>query len=149
MESYTDKWDLDGHVAANAFITEEAGNMFKDALYETTIEDFSDYEFDYNIFLQSNSLQENLYSQLASDYPNRVKDEEERVEGINFWFWMSLYGATDEEVEKALEASEKWFAERKPEEWEDKSLEGSDITGTKMEVDTSNFRKKYLFLSRY
>ncbi len=141
LESYTDKWDLDGHVAANAFITEEAGNMFKDALYETTIEDFSDYEFDYNIFLQSNSLQENLYSQLASDYPNRVKDEEERVEGINFWFWMSLYGATDEEVEKALEASEKWFAERKPEEWEDKSLEGSDITGTKMEVDTSNFRK--------
>lgn len=141
LESYTDKWDLDGHVAANAFITEEAGNMFKDALYKTTIEDFSDYEFDYNIFLQSNSLQENLYSQLASDYPNRVKDEEERVEGINYWFWMSLYGATDEEVEKALEASEKWIAERKPEEWEDKSLEGSDIIGTKMEVDTSNFRK--------
>ncbi len=141
LQTYTDKWDLGGHSSPNAFITEEGGKVFTDVFYGTTIEDFSDYQFAYNIFLGSNSLKEGLYSHLTPNYPNKPETEEDRVEGINFWFWMSLYGATDEEVEKALEENQKWFAERKPEEWADKSLEGDNAIGSKMEINTANFRK--------
>src|SRR5699024_4645019 len=40
-----------------------------------------------------------------------------------------------------LEANKQWFVERKPDDWADKSLEGDNTVGSKMEVNTSNFRK--------
>lgn len=39
LQTYTDKWDLGGHRAPNALITEEGGKAFTDALYGTTLGD--------------------------------------------------------------------------------------------------------------
>lgn len=143
LQTYTDKWDLGGHRAPNALITEEGGKAFTDALYGTTLGDFSDYEMDYNIFLKSNSLGKELFSELVDDYPNReyIIEEDEWVKGIDFRFWVSLFWATDEEVEQALEDVSKWYIDKDPEEWAESFIEGSDILDSKLEVNTSNFRR--------
>ncbi len=51
IQNYTDKWDLDGYPSPNAFITEEAGDIYLDVFYNNEIEDFSEYKMEnYNIF---------------------------------------------------------------------------------------------------
>ncbi|NLX62644.1 MAG: hypothetical protein GXZ06_09140, partial [Tissierellia bacterium] len=92
LQSYTDKWDLGGHKAANAFVTEEGGKTLTDALYNNKIGDFSDYQMDYNVFLYSDSYEEDLYNRLAIDYLKEEDTEEEPEDKRDVWFWMSLYG---------------------------------------------------------
>ncbi len=143
LQDYTDKWDLDGYSSPNAFITEEAGDIYLDVFYNNSIEDFSEFKMEnYNIFLESKSLEEDLYNRLKDNYPNRIIDEEyDENAGIDFWFWMWLYGASDQEVESALNGLKTWVVEREPEDWEDTSLEGAKIVEGKLEVNTANFRK--------
>ncbi|NMB08056.1 MAG: ABC transporter permease [Tissierellia bacterium] len=143
IQNYTDKWDLDGYPSPNAFITEEAGDLYLDVFYNNNIEDFSEFKMEnYNIFLESNSLEGDLYSKLKDNYPNRISDiEYDEYSGLHFWFWMDLYGATDEEIEEALEGVKTWAVEREPEDWEDKSLEGDEVVESKVEVNTANFRR--------
>ncbi|MDR7869345.1 MAG: ABC transporter permease [Tissierellaceae bacterium] len=141
LQTYTDKWDLGGYKAPNAFITEEGGKTLTDAFYNNNIGDFSDYKMDYNIFLYSNSKKQDLYSTLAHKYPDMSIAEEEEEEIIQgFGFWISMYGKSEEEVEKAIEETTQWSVKKGPEEWEDSFLEAKDELGSKMEVNTSNFR---------
>ncbi|WP_352418197.1 FtsX-like permease family protein [Proteiniborus sp.] len=143
LQTYTDKWDLGGHKAANAFITEEGAKAFTEAFYNTTIGDFSDYEMSYNIFLHSNSSKENLYSKLAIKYPNReeaLENEEPNVE-IDEWSGRYLFGDTDEEIDAAFERAENWGVSRKLEDWREDYLEGKGSSENKMEINTDNFRR--------
>lgn len=143
LQTYTDKWDLGGYKAPNALITEEGGKTLTDAFYGTSIGDFSDYKMDYNIFLYSDSEKDELYSTLKSRYPNMEMPIKEEEKGMvrGFHFWLSMYGQSDEYIEKALEESNKWIVGRKPDEWRDDSLEGKEEIGSKMEVNNANFRK--------
>ncbi|NMA87155.1 MAG: ABC transporter permease [Tissierellia bacterium] len=143
IQNYTDKWDLDGYPSPNAFITEEAGDIYLDVFYNNEIEDFSEYKMEnYNIFLESNSLGGELNNKLKDNYPNRIRDiEYDEYSGLYFWFWMDLFGRSDEEIEEALEGVKTWSVKREPEDWEDISLEGDQIVESKVEVNTANFRK--------
>lgn len=147
LETYTDKWDLGGYKSPNTFLTEEGGKSFTNALYSTSLGDFTDYELDCNTFLYSKSFDEKTFLNLQSTYPNRESSFREGKGNISgdFYGWMSMYGMNDEEVEKHLEEQqelmEKWSVKRKPEEWRDDSLEGSQKTGGKIEVNTANLRK--------
>ncbi len=147
IDTYSDKWDLGGYKSPSAFITEEGGRSFTDALYSTILGDFSDYEFDYNIFLYSGSFNEELMARLEKNYPNREKASEElKINSYgDFRTWLSMYGMSNEEVESYLdkqeELMEKLSVKRKPEEWRDDSLEGSQKTGDKIEVNTANLRQ--------
>lgn len=77
INTYTDKWDSEGFVSANAFITEESGQEFLNAIYENSLDDFSYHEVRHNIYLESHRLKEDLYSSLADAYPNlEVEDME-------------------------------------------------------------------------
>lgn len=141
LQSYTDKWDLGGHKAANAFITEEGGRTLTDALYNNEIGDYSDHELEYNVFLYSDSYEEDLYNRLAIDYLKEEDTEEEPEDKRDVWFWMSLYGMSEEEVEKALEENENWAVTKKKDEWRDDSLEGVDQLVKKVEINTDRFRR--------
>lgn len=141
IQTYTDKWDLGGHKAVNALITEEGGKTFTDAFYNNNIGDFSDYQMDYNVFLYSDTLGENLYSTLKDNYGNKEKEifvgEEESVQGFDFW--IQMYGRSDEEIEKSLEEVNKWSITRHRDDIKEVTLEES--TESKVEVNTSNFRR--------
>ncbi|MDR7855756.1 FtsX-like permease family protein [Tissierella sp.] len=147
LDTYTDKWDLGGYKSPNTFLTEEGGRSFIDALYSTSLGDFSDYEFDYNTFIYSKSFNQELMANLEMNYPNREKSSEEiKIQNFgDFNTWMSMYGMSNEEVESYLEKQEelmeKLSVKRKPEEWRDDSLEGSQKTGGKIEVNTANLRQ--------
>lgn len=143
LQTYTDKWDLGGHKAANAFITEEGAKAFTDAFNNNTIKDLSDYEMNYNIFFYSNSSRENLYTQLAEKYPNReesLKIKEPIIE-VDEWYGRYLFGHTDEEIDEAFERTENWGVSKKLGEWRDDSLEGNASSENKMEINTDNFRR--------
>ncbi len=143
LQTYTDKWDLGGYKAPNAFVTEEGGKAFADAIYGTTLGDFSDYKMGRNIFLYSSSAIEKLYSNLALNYPNKeVLSEEDKQRIVpNIDFWMYTYGMTDEEIERELEAFDKWNVNRKLDDWRDDSLEGTENLENKMQFNTDNFRR--------
>ncbi|NLX62192.1 MAG: ABC transporter permease, partial [Tissierellia bacterium] len=141
LQSYTEKWDLGGHKAANAFITEEGGKTLTDALYNNKIGDFSDYQMDYNVFLYSDSHKEELYNKLAAGYLREEDLEEEPQVIMDVWYWMNMYGMTEEEVERALEYDEFRARTRKKDEWRDDSLEGVDDLVKKVEINTDRFRR--------
>lgn len=156
IKTYTDKWDLGGHNSPNAFITEEGGKTFTDAFYGTEIVDFSDYEMYYNAFLYSDSAKEELYNKLKPHYLN-VEDstskEKEHVE-YDVWFWMDMFGKTDEEIEYILEEAtivsgrsllearvNAGEIDRISQPWRDDSLEGVGDLANKIEINTDNFRR--------
>ncbi|MDR7855755.1 FtsX-like permease family protein [Tissierella sp.] len=143
LQTYTDKWDLGVYKSPNAFITEGGGKSFTDALYGSSLGDFSDYKLDYNIFLHSSSLKEELYSSIVSNYPNiETSPEKEKVIINDVHFWMNMYGRSDEEIEKSLENMNNYVSiNRKPEDWMDNSIEGKVVQDSKMEVNTDNFRR--------
>lgn len=141
IQTYTDKWDLGGHKAVNAFITEEGGKTFTDAFYNNNIGDFSDYQMDYNVFLYSDSLNEGLYSTLKDNYKNKEAEiftgEEDLVQGFDFW--ISMYGRSDEEIEKEIKDVNQWSITRHQDDIKEVTLEES--TESKVEVSTDNFRR--------
>lgn len=143
IQNYTDKWNLSGYVSPNAFITEEAGDIYLDIFYNNEIEDFSDFKLDnYNIFLESNSLGEGLYTELKDNYPNRIiEGRGEQDVDPGDWFWMSMFGLSVEEVAATLESVTSYKISRTPEDWEDMSLEGDEVLESRVEVNTANFRK--------
>jgi len=142
LQTYTDKWDLGGHRAANAFITEEGAKAFTEAFYNTTLGDFSDYKFDYNIFLYSNSYGENLYSKLADRYLN-IEDSSNKDYNthINEYYGVLLFGKTDEEIDLAFERVEKVRTDKNRNDFADDYIEGKTNSENKMEVNTDNFRR--------
>lgn len=142
LQTYTDKWDLGGHPSPNAFITEEGGKTLTDALCNSTLGDFSDHEMDYNMFLYSNSLKEKLHSDLDMDLPNIVENVEYDKESVlDFGFWLSMYGKSDEEVEKAIEEATQWLVEWQPEVHGVESLEIINDVAEKMEENKDKFRR--------
>lgn len=143
LDTYSDKWDLGDYMAPNAFITEEGGESFTNALYNNSIADLKDYKFYYHLFLGSSILKEKLYENLYIYYPNReveINDKEYHLDP-GFRFWMDMYGASDEQVEDALKEINKWNVPRLEEDWRDEYLEGSADTGSKVEINRDNFRR--------
>lgn len=139
INTYTDKWDSEGFVSANAFITEESGQEFLNAIYENSLDDFSYHEVRHNIYLESHRLKEDLYSSLADAYPNL---EVEDMEGD-----YQLYKVFDFMYESYFKAdgglgNEDIKIIRQPQV--DPHGEG-DIEAlgqdSKMEINTSNFRR--------
>lgn len=143
IQNYTDKWNLGDYPSPNAFITEEAGEVFIEAFYNNSIEDFSDFKWEhYNIFLKSDSLGKNLYDKLKENYPGRIIESEfDEFKDLHFSFWMGLYGASDEEIESALDEVRAYYIGRELEEWEDRSLEGNEVLKSIVEDNLANFRK--------
>ncbi|MFA5524607.1 MAG: FtsX-like permease family protein [Tissierellales bacterium] len=142
LETYSDKWDLGGYQTPNAFITEEGAKGVVDAFYGTTIGDFSNYKMDYNIFLYSNSAKENLYSQLASEYPNIKEEFEEDKSNTEMyeWYGRQMFGLTNEEIDSRFESVGSWNVSRL-EVGRDDYIEGTKSSENKMEVNTDNFRR--------
>ena len=143
LQTYTDKWDLGGHKAANAFITEEGAKAFTEAFYNTTLGDFSDYKFGYNVFLYSDSYGENLYSQLVEKYPNveNSSNSKEYNVQVDDYYGKYLFGKTDEEIDLAFERVENLVLTSGLDELRDDYLEGKVNSENKMEVNTDNFRR--------
>lgn len=144
LQTYTDKWDLGGHKAINAFITEEGARTFTDAFYNTTIGDFSNYKMRYNMFLVSNSNKENLHSRLENKYSNleeTLKNEELNID-VNEWYGRYMFGLTDEEIDAEFKRAENWgLSRRQLDDLGDDYLEGQGNTESKMEINTDNFRR--------
>ncbi len=142
IQTYTDKWDLGGFKSPNAFITEEGGKTLTHAFYNNNLGDFSDYKMDYNIFLYSDSMKDDLYSSLAPKYPDMNLVQEDQTEIIEgFDFWIRMYRMTDKEIDNFIKSTTSWSVGRVPEDWRDDSLESKEEIGSIMEVNTSNFRR--------
>lgn len=142
LQTYTDKWDLGGHMAPNAFITEEGGKTLTDALRYNEIGDFSDYGMFYNVFLYSDSYKEELYNKLASKYSKEedtAKEEPLVIRDVSYW--MSMFGKSEEEIDEILKESENWAPIEIDDDYRDDSLEGIGDLVKKVEVNTDNFRR--------
>ena len=141
LQTYTDKWDLGGHMAPNAFITEEGGKTLTDALRYNEIGDFSDYGIFYNVFLYSDSYKEELYNRLSSKYSKEEDIKEEpRIIGDVF-YWMNMFGKSEEEIDEILKESENWAPVEIKDDYRDDSLEGAGDLVKKIEVNTDRFRR--------
>lgn len=150
LESYSDKWDKGDFKLANAFITEGGAVLLKDAFYNNSIEDFSDYEMPYHIFLASDRLGANLYDRLKASYPDKEflgwdQPSKEYISGL-----YGLMGESRESIEKSLEEREGpgawedsyyWDGRRSDDEGRDSSIEGIWDSGEEMLVNNSNFRR--------
>ncbi len=143
LQTYTDKWNLSEYKSPNAFLTEEGGKAFTNAFYNNTLGDFSDYEMDYNVFLTSDTYKADLYSKLSSSYSDKdiPTEELEKKVVIDPWFWIQMFGATDEQIDERLESIGNWTVKGRPEITMDNFLEGAGLRDNKMEVNKSNFRR--------
>lgn len=71
IQSYTDKWDVGGYSLPNSYITEHSGKEIINALHKSNLVDLSEFEFKYNLFLKSESVEEKIYEILKPYYPNK------------------------------------------------------------------------------
>ncbi|MFA7410826.1 MAG: FtsX-like permease family protein [Tissierellaceae bacterium] len=146
LDSYSDKWDIGNYKLANAFMTEEGGKYYTNAFYNNSIEDFSDHQMNYNIFLYSDLLKDDLYANLASKYPDRDKYSKEYYTSDYVDYYLSYYmGEEGEVIRESLRAADdawdEWVVERGDDQGKDSTIEGIWDFGEKMEVNNSNFRK--------
>lgn len=139
VNTYSDKWDSEGFLSTNAFVTEESGQEFINAIYNNDLGDFSHHHIKHNMYLYSNSLKEDLYSSLKGSYPDLAVEEV----GTDYT-WM-----IDHFIFEGFRKSEEELAEiyknitRLPyvEAHNEGNIEDLGQDDTKMEINTSNFRK--------
>lgn len=83
ISDYSERWDASYYPLANAFISEEAGRELENIIRNTSLTDNSSFSMAgrLNLFLYSNSLEENLYQELAQKF--LTKEEYEQSTGIN------------------------------------------------------------------
>lgn len=144
LDTYTDKWALDEFKAANSFITPSAAEGIRDALYTTRLGDFQAHKMYYNIFLQSDSLGENLYASLKEKYPKMKETVDIENENPNeSWMFSGLVGAPEEVIEEAFKQFDEVNVQRVPDETKDKTLEGNAKGDVKAVINESKFRKNY------
>ena len=125
LDTYSDKWDTGSHRMPNAFINKEAGDEFIDAFKSNSIEDFSDYKFQYNTFLNMGRFNEDYYKKLSKKYPNtRLEDDSDNVfEVYSPANWIELIGSSDEEIDKYFKEIEDYNTAREEGDVKDKTLE--------------------------
>nr|WP_300005169.1 ABC transporter permease [Tissierella sp.] len=145
LNTYTDKWALDEFQAANSFIRESAAKSLKENLYNSELVDLKDHKMYYNIFLQSSSLGDRLYSSidekyLASKELVDIKDET----SANSDMFSELIGAPAREIDEYFKAFDEVKVGRVPDETKDKTLEGNAKGDSKVAINESKFRKNYL-----
>lgn len=141
VNTYSDKWDSEGFISTNAFITEESGQEFINAIYNNDLGDFSHHHMKHNMYLYSSSLKEDLYSNLKDKYPDLI------VEDVG----MDQTWLVDQFIYEVFRKSEEELAEfyeninivRLPyvEAHNEGNIEDIGQDDTKMEINTSNFRK--------
>lgn len=138
LNTYTDKWDSEGFVAANSFITEEGGREFIDAIYNNSLGDFSYHDIKHNIYMTSSLLKEDLYSHIRNRYPdikveNILYDTLWKVQDFTFKF-----GKTEEELQRIYDTIPSYTYIQ---EGSEVNIEGEGQEDNRMELNTSNFRK--------
>ena len=134
--SYSDKWDCNGFPLANSFITEEAGKELINAIYNTSLGDYSFHRIKHNIFLSSNSLKDGLYSHFKTKYPH-MEGEERKDKRVleDVYNFIHKFGKTEEELEKTPKAGRLDDLYR-----HENNLE-EDLSHIKVEPNLSNFRR--------
>jgi len=150
IQTYTDKWDLGGYPAPNAFITKEGADTFINAFYNNSMFDMSNYEMGYNVFLYSDTLGENMYDAIKGKYPNREYPEEESkyLEDGEI-YWSRLYGKKDEEIQQAVKSIDKWNVDIQKYDEADSNIEGPAKSMEESEINLNNFRKNNFSYPKY
>lgn len=141
LQTYTDKWDSEGFKQANSFITEESGQEIIDVIYNNNLGDFSHHTIKHNMYLSSNSLKGDLYSNLKDNYPDMEIEDAPNEETL--WMvrtFIQNLGKTKEELQQIF-ASMTYFDMQAS---GDNYIEGVGLDNKKMEINTSNFRKNRL-----
>ena len=68
IQSYSAFWDIGTYVVPNVFLSETGGERMEEALRETSLIDLSDLSLTADVFLESDTLEEDLRTELVKKY---------------------------------------------------------------------------------
>lgn len=75
IQSYAVFWDVGTYELPNVFLSEAGGKQMADAIHNTELLDLSDYVIPADVFMESDTLGENLRGELAETYEDGEKEE--------------------------------------------------------------------------
>ncbi|NLY45494.1 MAG: ABC transporter permease [Tissierella sp.] len=138
LNTYSDKWDSNGFTVANSFITEEGGQEFTNAIYNNSLGDFSYLDMKSNIYLRSDALEGELFPSIKDQYPNMVIED---IENDTQWMvnaFVFTFGRSEEERQAVYDNILSYSSIKEKNEG---NIEGGGQDHSKMEMNTSNFRR--------
>lgn len=68
IQSYSAFWDIGTYSVPNVFLSETGGDQMEEALRSTSLIDLSDLSLTADVFLESDTLEEELWTELAKTY---------------------------------------------------------------------------------